>query len=127
MLPRSKNIVKQKYVIFAELDLKLAKLGSARSNFITNLPKTLMTMKLTTKSFSGMFKMVSEFLQRSTDRLHLDSGGSLPTFSWIRWYHTGFHSLFSLFRVCSGVGVYGVFCLDVFLVLQFSYLPGRSS
>ena len=78
---RSKNGVQQKCNIFAELDLKIAKLGSARSNFITNLLKTLMAMKLTTKSSSGIFKMVPEFLQRSTDRLHLDSGGSLPTFS----------------------------------------------
>ena len=63
-------------------------MGSARSYFITNLPKTIMTMKLTSKNSSGMFKMVP-FLQRSADRLHLDAGGSLPTFSCIRWYHTG--------------------------------------
>ena len=47
--------------MFAKLDLKSAKLGSARSNFITDLLKTLITMKLITK--------------RSTDRLHLDSKG----------------------------------------------------
>ena len=53
-------------------------MGSARSNFITNLPKTLITRKLTTKSSLGIFKTFPEFLQRSTDTLHLDSGGSLP-------------------------------------------------
>ena len=110
ILLRSKNCVQQKNIIFAELDLKSAKLGSARSNFITNLRKTLITMKLTTTSSSGIFKKVPEFLQRSTDRLHLDSGGSLPTFSWMIWHHTGFHSLFSLFRVPSGVRDYGVVC-----------------
>ena len=81
IFPMSKNGVQQKYIIFAELDLKLAKLGSARSYFIKNLPKTLKTMKLITKSSSGMFKMVPDFLQRSIDRLHLDFGGSLSTFS----------------------------------------------
>ena len=99
ILPKSK-----KYIIFAELDLKSAKLGSARSNFITNLPETKITMKLTTKSSSGIFKKVPEFLQRSTDRLHLDSGGSLPAFSWTILHHTGFRSLFSFFRVISCVG-----------------------
>ena len=89
-------------------------MGSARSNFITNLPKTLITMKLTAKNSSGIFKMVSEVLQRSTDRLHLDSGGSLPTFSRMIWHHTGFRSLFSLFRVPSGVGNYRVVCMYVF-------------
>ena len=59
----------------------------------------LITMKLTTKSFSGIFKKVPKFLQRSTDRLQLDSGGSLPTFSRMINHHTGFRSLFSLFRV----------------------------
>ena len=98
-----KTEVQQKYIIFAELDLKSAKLGYARSKFTTNLPKTLITMKLTTKSSSGIFKKVPEFLQRSTDRFHLDSGGSLPTFSWMIWHHTGFRSLFCLFRVPSGV------------------------
>ena len=114
ILSRSKNGVQQKYIIFVELDLKSAKLGSARSKFITNLPKTLITMKSTTKSSPGIFKNVPEFLQRSTDRLHLDFGGSLPTFSWMIWHHTGFRSLFSLFRVPSGVGDYGVVCLYVF-------------
>ena len=77
ILPRSKNGVQQ---VFAKLDLKLAKLGSARSNFITDLLKTLLTMKLTTKGSSGIFKMVPEFLQRFTNRLHLDSGGSFRHF-----------------------------------------------
>ena len=71
-------------------------------------------MKSTTKSSSGIFKMVPQFLQKSTDRLHLDPGGSLPTFSWMIWHHTGFRSLFSLFRVPSGFGDYGVVCLYVF-------------
>ena len=44
--PRSKNGSQQKYNIFAELVIKSAKFGSARSNFITNLPKTLITMKI---------------------------------------------------------------------------------
>ena len=64
-------------------------------------------MKSTTKSSSGIFKMVPQFLQRSTDRLHVDPGGSLPTLSWMIWHHTGFCSLFSLFRVPSGVGATG--------------------
>ena len=126
--PRSKNGVQQKYILFAELDLKLAKLGSASSSFFTNLPKTLLTMKIITKSSLGNFKKVPEFLHRSTDRSHLDPGGSLPIFSWMKWHHTGFHSLFSLFRVSSSVGDYWVVCLFVFLVLlRFSYLPGRPS
>ena len=104
-----KNSVQQKFIIFAELDLK-AKLGSARSNFITNLPKTSITMKLSTKSSSGIFKKVPEFLQRSTE-------GFLPTFSWMIWHHTGFRFLFSLFRVPWGVGDYGVVCLYVCLFL----------
>ena len=88
-------------------------MGSAGSNFITNLPKTLITMKLSTKSSSGIFKKDSVFLHRYTDRLHLEPRGSLPTFSWI-WHHIGFHSLFSLFRVSSGVGDYGVVRFYVF-------------
>ena len=136
MLPRllytsevQKRCSAKKNIIFAELDLKSAKLGSARSNFIINLPKTLLTVKLTTKSSSGIFKEVpEEFLQRSTDRLHLDSGGSLPTFSSLIWHHTGLSSLFSFFLVRSGFRDYGVVCLYVFLVLlRFSYLPGRPS
>ena len=127
-VPQRPVHVQQKYIIFAELDLKSAKLGSARSNFITNLPKTLITMKLTTKSSSGIFKEVPEFLQCSTERLNLGSGGCLPTFSWMTWHHTGFRSLFSLFRVPSSVGDYRVVCLYVSLVLlRFSYLPGRPS
>ena len=114
ILPRSKNCVLQKYIIFAELDLKSAILGYARSNFITNLPKAIITMKVTTKSSSGIFKKVPELLQRSTDRLHFDSGGSLPTFSWMIWHHTGFRSLFSLVWVPLGVKVYRVVCLYVF-------------
>ena len=89
-------------------------MGSARSIFIKNLPSTIITMKLTTKSSWDIFKKVPEFLQRSTDRLDLDSGGSLPTISWMIWHHTWFRSLFSLFRVTSGVGDYGVVCLYVF-------------
>ena len=64
-------------------------------------------MKSTTKSSSGIFKMVPQFLQSSTDRLHVDPGGSLPTLSWMIWHHTGFCSLFSLFLVPSGVGATG--------------------
>ena len=72
ILPRSKNGVQQKCIVFAELDLKSAKLGPARSSFISNLKKTLITMKLTTKSSSGIFKKVPELLQRSTDTLILE-------------------------------------------------------
>ena len=77
-------------------------------------------MKLTTKISSGIFKKVPEFLQRSTDRLDFDSGGSLPIFSWIIWHHIGFHSLFGLFRVASSVGDYGCsVCTFVWLFLDF--------
>ena len=113
----------QKCIIFAELDLKLVKMESVRCNFITNLLKTLMAMKLTTKSSSGIFKMVPEFLQRSIDRLHLDSGGSLPTFVLMIWHHTGFHTLFSLFRVSSGVGDDVVVCLYVFCGSSTIFVP----
>ena len=126
ILPRFKNGVQQKYILSAELDLKSAKLGSARSNFITNLLKTLLTMKLTTKISPRIFKKVPKFLQRSTDRMHLDSGGSLPTFSWMIWHHTGFRSLFSVFRVPLGVADYGVVCLYVFLFFYCKGLPSAS-
>ena len=78
-------------------------------------------MKLTIKSSSGIFMMVPEFLQRSTDRLHLDFGESFPTFSWMKWHHTGFYSLFSLFWVSSGVRACGVGCFVRFLVVLFNF------
>ena len=114
MFPQLLHTPEVQELIFAELDLKSTKLGSAGSNFIINLPKPLITKKLSTKIPSGIFKKVPEFLQVSTDRLHLVPGGSLPTFSWMTWHHTGFHSLFSLYRVSSGVGDYKVACLYVF-------------
>ena len=106
---------------------KISELGSTRSNLITNLPQTIITMKLTTKCSSGIFNKVPEFFQRSTDRLHLDSGGSLPTFSRVIWHHTGFRSFFSLFRVPSGVGHYGVACLYVFWGSSTIFVPARSA
>ena len=66
-----------------------------------------MTMKLTTKSSSGIFKKVPEFLQISTDRLHLVSGRSLPTFSWMIWHHKPLPGVF-------GCRDYAVFCFYVF-------------
>ena len=64
-------------------------------------------MKLTTRSSLGIFKMVPEFLQRSTDRLHLGSGGSFPTISWMIWHNTGFRSLSVSFGCLRAWGLRG--------------------
>ena len=77
-------------------------------------------MKLTDESSSGIFMMVSEFLQRSTERLHLDSGGSFPIFSWMKWHHTGFYSFQPLLSVFGCRELRGdVFC--TFFVLFFAF------
>ena len=116
------------YNLFAELYLNAANLGSARFNFLKNLPKTLITMKLTTNGFSGFFKKQEGFGVLA--KIHWQVASRLwrvssDIFSWMILHHIGFRFLFSSFRVPSCVGDFrgGLFS-RLLVLLRFSYLPG---